>query len=411
MRIANAVVIVAALATSPAFAQSNERYGGAPSAGDSSSRFSELFSTESDRSRSAPPATTRPSSAARDQRGSSLEIKPLTPPRSTPRQPIGSTPSRAATSQPGPPKTNRSLGGRAGRYNGDPSGTPPASAYGARTLESPRQPVERSIAVGGRREAAAHAILADMLRPPANSKLSGTPTRLSDAVSRAGSREQQSRVIESYWALSSAVMDYYLGLTEAVELGRLRREVPTYSTALSEALVGINGRVDTSLQAARAAQLRLGKQMGGGARPLPIDVPFCGPYATRFGQNFPGGGSEEARLLNDLLPARLAELQATADAVERSMQWLSKVQAARAGGDGAGLIRALELLALNRRAFVMLARDYNLQINRYTQLTAPGDRVDTNRLVAMLIRTGGGSSSVVANGSPLEFRSGAASRR
>ncbi len=50
------------------------------------------------------------------------------------------------------------------------------------------------------------------------------------------------------------------------------------------------------------------------------------------------------------------------------------------------MVKALELLALNRRAFVQIARDYNKRIARYTELARPG-QLRTERLVAMLIKT------------------------
>lgn len=226
-----------------------------------------------------------------------------------------------------------------------------------------------------------------MLRPRQESQLRGTPVSLASVVSSADSREDQAHRVDAYWALTSAVADYYLSLGEVGEMTRLKQQLATYSTALGEAETHLNTRVDTSLKAAKAAQYRLSHLLGGGLMPLPSDIPFTGPYATRFESVFAGGAPEEARLIAELLPLRLAELQDAADAVLRSQGWIDRVgndQVARS--DGTGVIRALELLALNRRAFVQIARDYNLQINRYTQLAAP-ERIDTGRLVAMLIRT------------------------
>ncbi len=263
-------------------------------------------------------------------------------------------------------------------------------------------------------------MLTKMLEAPRNSQLTGTPTRLSSLISSVTDRDQQSRIVDAYWTLSSATTDYYLGLHEADELSRLKQRLPTFSSALSEALTQHNRRVSTSLMAARAAQYRLSRLMGGVSRSLPIDTPFCGPYATRYEQIFTGGGAEEARLLRDLIPLRLSELEDAVEAVERSEQWLAKVAGDRAASSqGTGMIRALELLALNRRALVMITRDYNLQINRYTQLATPGN-IASKRLVAMLIRVPtNGQSGYVASGQTfqnessrgLEFRSGGSSNR
>lgn len=225
-------------------------------------------------------------------------------------------------------------------------------------------------------------------------------------------------MVEAYWSLTSAVADYYLGLHEADELDRLRQRLPTYSEALGEAQAVQRARVDTSLRAARAAQLRLGRMMGGGAQPLPADTPFCGPYATRYDAIFASGAPEEAKVLDELIPLRYGELQDAIEGVKRSEQWLDKVAADQGpGSTGLGMIRGLELLALNRRAFVQIVRDYNLQIHRYTQLALPGD-IDTGRLVAMLIRTdsvvaqrGAETTTGGSRSAGLEFRPGASSRR
>jgi hypothetical protein len=56
------------------------------------------------------------------------------------------------------------------------------------------------------------------------------------------------------------------------------------------------------------------------------------------------------------------------------------------GGDAVGTLRALEFLALRRRAFVQIARDYNRRIARYSELATPG-QVSPDRLTSMLILT------------------------
>ena len=230
-------------------------------------------------------------------------------------------------------------------------------------------------------------MLQKMLAPRQGSQLSGSPMSLASVVASAADRDEQSRRVEAYWALTSATADYYLGLDEMVEMSRLRQTLPTYSTALGEAETGLRTRLDTSLKAAKAAQYRLAMLMGGGAMPLPSDVPFTGPYATRIESVFPQGAPAEARLIADLLPLRLAELQGAAADLAGSENWVDKVRADQQGGsDGRGVVQALKLNALSRRAFVQIARDYNLQINRYSQLATP-DHIDTGRLVAMLIRT------------------------
>ncbi len=237
------------------------------------------------------------------------------------------------------------------------------------------------------RERKTHEMLQKMLAPRRGSQLSGTPMSLASVVGSAESRDEQARRVEAYWALTSATADYYLGLDEVVEMSRLRQTLPTYSNVLDAAEAGLKTRLDTSLKAARAAQFRLSNLMGGGVAPLPADIPFTGPYATRLASVFPDGAPAEAVLIAELLPSRLAELQNAAADLLGSENWVDTVRSDQHNGsDGQGVVQALKLNALSRRAFVQIARDYNLQINRFSQLATP-DRIDTGRLVAMLIRT------------------------
>jgi hypothetical protein len=72
--------------------------------------------------------------------------------------------------------------------------------------------------------------------------------------------------------------------------------------------------------------------------------------------------------------------------VVRAEAWLDWVASQRSSAsDGTGAVRALELLALRRRAFVQIARDYNRRIARYAELAAPGE-IDPRQLIGMLIK-------------------------
>jgi hypothetical protein len=224
-----------------------------------------------------------------------------------------------------------------------------------------------------------------MLTAPKESQLLGTSVTLLDVVGGASSRLEQTQRIETYWDLCSSLADYYLGLREQEELQELRslvqRTGPTWQQAEAEMAV----RVSTAQKAALAAQLRLATAMGRGSGnlPLPADMPHCGSYSTHFDQIFAGRPSTEARELAALLPLRYAELKAAAAAIPLSEQWARQV--ARNDSDGTGTLRALEFLALRRRAFVQIARDYNRRIARYSELATPG-QVGSERLIGMLIK-------------------------
>jgi hypothetical protein len=224
-----------------------------------------------------------------------------------------------------------------------------------------------------------------MMSPPPTTELSGTSVRLSDAVIGAQSRSDQTERVESYWDLCSSVADYYLGLREQEELRRLRARLPQDGPAWQQAEKELAVRTTTSQAAAVASQYRLASLIGvAGSLPLPADTPHCGDYRTKYEQVFAGRPSIEAQELANLLPLRYSELQDAAAAVTRAEQWLHTTGARSDNPNGDEMRSALELLALRRRAFVQIARDYNRRIARYTELSRP-EQVRPELLVNMLI--------------------------
>jgi len=264
--------------------------------------------------------------------------------------------------------------------------TPP-STYGARTQAAP---VASSLSNAPSVDSSyAEQMMQAALEEQPSSRLSGSRVGLAQVVQAANSRSEQSELINAYWDLCSATADYYLSLYEQAELARLASRSPQLSTPLRAAIMKLTTRRDTSLTAARATQLKLATLMRreGQSLPLPGDMPLCSAYHTRYSQNFPGGGPQEATELHKLLPLRHAELLDAASGVSEAEEYFDQV-VRQAGGaaDAQNVVNALQLLALNRRAFVQIARDYNRRITRYTELAKPGD-LRTERLVAMLIKT------------------------
>ena len=162
----------------------------------------------------------------------------------------------------------------------------------------------------------------------------------------------------------------------------ISRVGPTWQQAESELAV----RVGTSQRAALASQMRVASYFGRGPSflPLPADIPHCASYTTHYERIFAGDPSPEARELATLLPLRYVELRDASAAVTRAEEWVDSV--ARSDADGTGTLRSLELLALRRRAFVQIARDYNRRIARYSELATPG-QVSAGRLTGMLIKS------------------------
>jgi len=231
-----------------------------------------------------------------------------------------------------------------------------------------------------------------MLTASHSSRLPGNRISLSEALQNASSRREQAERVEAYWDLCSSVADYYLGLHEQKELRRLRAKVQRIGSAWEQAEREMGVRIETSQRAAVASQHRLASLMerantGLGSLPLPGDGLHCGDYHTHYDQIFAGRQSAEGAELKELLPLRFEELRTAAQAVAGAETWLQQVATGlNASSDGAGVVKALELLALRRRAFVQIARDYNRRIARYTELATPGP-LEADRLVAMLIKT------------------------
>ncbi|MEX2091786.1 MAG: hypothetical protein WD971_03865 [Pirellulales bacterium] len=239
------------------------------------------------------------------------------------------------------------------------------------------------------------AMMRAMLTAPPGSRLTGQPVRLAEVLSGALARQDQSQRVDAYWDLCSSVADYYLGVREQDELQRLRSSVANISPVWQQAESELGVRIGTSQRAAVASQYRLSSLMGGAdasSLPLPADLPHCGDYYARYDQVFAGRQSPEAQQLSDLLPMRYQELSDAALAVTRAEEFLGAIAAQRGGGDGTGTLKALELLALRRRAFVQIARDYNRRIARYTELASPG-QIDAGRLIGMLIMREGAANT------------------
>lgn len=288
----------------------------------------------------------------------------------------------AATSPPGASGVYPPPG--VGSPTNSPSGTSPWQAAGA----SGGAATHAANSDGGSKPAAM--MRAMLLVAPSGSRLPGTPISLSDAVASASSRADQSERVEAYWDLCSSVADYYLGVREQDELQRLRGRMQRVDTSWQQAETEMAVRVGTSQAAAIASQYRLASLMGiGGSLPLPADIPHCGDYHTRYNEIFVGRSSVEAAELAKLLPQRFAELKSAALAVTRAEQ---ELETTASRSDGEETRRALELLALRRRAFVQIARDYNRRIARYTELSTPGD-VASERLIGMLIKSSATSTA------------------
>lgn len=270
-----------------------------------------------------------------------------------------------------------------------PSNTAPADSPATSPQVSP--PLGRTETLGPAVESNPTKVLAEFFEVPTGSELKGTPIALADALETSISRGEQSQRVVAYWELSQAVANYYLSLKERTELAALRQGILQPSTDWETSRETAESRVAISLDRARVAQQYLAQTMANttlGFAPLPSDPPYCGAYETRYAQIFLNRASTLAEQLNEYLPRAYDDLILRTSEIDAARRWMFAVSDSRGPrSDGNELLKAYELFAARRRNFVNAVREYNLGIVRYTEIATPGT-LETERLVAMLIRTG-----------------------
>ena len=332
------------------------------------------------------PAATTPSGNAAATGGAGNTVQPLQP-----LQPLNGG-SRSPATSPGGGMYNRApasgfSGQRTPSVNsgGSPSGSASHSPQFGNPGQAPPVTKSNEPPAAPQPPSPTVELMQAIMSPPSGTQLRGEPVRLVDVIGSGRTRYDQTQRVEAYWDLSSSVADYYLGLREQEELRKLGTGSP--GAGWQEMATELGVRIGTSLRAARASQLRLANLVGRGPNnlPLPADILHCGSYASHYEQVFVGRASPEAQELAAVLPARFAELKDAGVAVARAEQWLDGVASQNGNLDAASNLRAWELLALRRRAFVQIARDYNRRIARYSELAAPWP-ISAEKLTSILIK-------------------------
>jgi hypothetical protein len=333
----------------------------------------------------APPAS--PPNVTSNANGQTPKVSP--PPANDRRPAAAPTNSNGAATSPYTQQSGEPAAGNSFLPLSSGASPPPAASGNQSPLRNPPSQFGQGAAappVASVPAVKPSAVMKQVFSRPAASQLSGSPLSLMEAVSGGRSRQEQAQRVEAYWDLCSSVADYYLGLREQDELRSLRSSMPHAGANLQQAETEFGVRLGTSKQAAVASQRRLASMIGrgGASLPLPSDLPHCGSYESHYAQIFAGRPSIEAQDLATLLPLRFTELKDGAAGVIRAQEWIGQV-ARNDNGDGTDTLRAIELLALRRRAFVQIARDYNRRIARYVELSTPGE-IGPERLVGMLIK-------------------------
>jgi hypothetical protein len=302
-----------------------------------------------------------------------------------------------ATAQPlaTPPDSNPLSTEASPDFNTPTTTTPGSSApaLGATTppaTQPPRTPATRE-AASPSSETDPAKLLASFLEPPLGEQLKGTPITLAQAVNNSLSRNEQTQRVIAYWELSQTIANYYLALDDRTKLTALEQAITQPGPEWELAKQTAESRVQLARDRARVAQENLAAMMGNvtfGFMPLPSDAPFSDAYETRYAEIFQNRPSQLAQQLNELLPRAYADLSTRTLEIADARKWMFQVSDARSPqSDGGDLLMAFELFSARRRMFVGAVKEYNLGIVRYTEIATPGT-LDTDRLVAMLIRTG-----------------------
>ncbi|MDZ4657920.1 MAG: hypothetical protein SH868_10125 [Bythopirellula sp.] len=272
-----------------------------------------------------------------------------------------------------------------------PPETPPLET-GTTSESQPQTTAPRTDTTAPESETDPAKLLASFLEAPQENPLKGTPLTLAEAITNSLSRPEQTQRVVAYWELSQAVTNYYLTTKEGTELAALAQGITQPSPEWEIARQATAARLELARERVRVAQEYLTQVMANttvGFMPLPSDVPFCGPYETRYAEIFQGPPSPLAQQLNELLPRAFQDLGTRTQEIADARKWMFKVSDTRAPQtDGNELLKAYELFAARRRMYVEAVKQYNLGIVRYTEIATPGT-LETERLVGMLIRTGG----------------------
>ncbi len=305
------------------------------------------------------------------------EAQPLAPPLAT--NPLGT----AETSDPNTSTLTT------------PSDTPFFGATPPPAAHAPRAPVNTETVLP-ESESDPAKLLASFLEPPLGEQLKGTPLNLAQAVNHSLSRNEQTQRVIAYWELSQAIANYYLALDDRTKLAALEQAITQPGPEWELAKQTAESRVQLARDRARVAQENLAALMGNvtfGFMPLPSDAPFSDAYESRYAEIFQNRPSPLAQQLNELLPRAYADLSTRTQEIADARKWMFQVSDARSPqSDGSDLLMAFELFSARRRMFVAAVKEYNLGIVRYTEIATPGT-LDTDRLVAMLIRTGSSPAS------------------
>ncbi|MBI3837388.1 MAG: hypothetical protein HY288_05585 [Planctomycetia bacterium] len=253
--------------------------------------------------------------------------------------------------------------------------------------DSDLAPVER----GPRQKLRPPELLAQALSRPREGAIVGRPITLEAALSRTTDRQQQLKVAQAYWRLSTSEADYHWALDQRDKLA-VFTENHVNSPGVQGARASARADVRDAQLAVTQAQQDLADLLSGAADespPLAVDRPHVGDYRTLYDSLFNGRTPPpRIRLIHRTLPVRRKAIDAHGEAILATLDALESTgEDFRKSGHGLATVLAnLDQLKHERRSFMSAVRDYNQDIAEYAfAVASPG--ASEKSLVAMLIKT------------------------
>jgi hypothetical protein len=234
-------------------------------------------------------------------------------------------------------------------------------------------------------------MVASMLKLPEESKLTGRPMPLVEALANAYDRAQRLAITHAYWRLTNTLAEYHLCAKELAQLRQLQVR-PDDAMLQRTALASAEAALRAAEVAVVAAQYDLAEAVGLSGQatlPLPADLPHVGPYRTNFEvvaarQVLP----PRTRLIDRMMPIRRKAVDVWASAVQAAEDAAEAVSESYQKGatDLATVLEYQALLGRRQRSFMAAVCDYNHDIADYA-ITVAGPEIAGPALVSMLIKT------------------------
>lgn len=234
-------------------------------------------------------------------------------------------------------------------------------------------------------------LIIELLPPPQDEAIAGTPISLLDVVSVSVDPAQQDQTVRAYWNLAIAIANHHCALDLLRRSEALARQSSASGQSQQLAAAATSraqADVDGTLLAVREAQHALLRRQPAplpAELPLPSDRPHVGAYRTYFDRFFGATASKRARQLHETLPMHYELIQARAAAVMATRQ-LADPMASEAEASVREALASHQTLASQYRALLDSVGQYNLRIAEYARLVSPG-ATNPRQFVAMLVKS------------------------